>query len=163
LIYLIDGHNLIGRLPDIDLADPNDEAILIERLRRWSAASRKRRLLVIFDAGLPGGHSREFSGGPVQVLFASSSSSADAMLLARIDAAHNPAEYTLVSDDRRIVQRARERRMPVESAADFAGRLPGEGGPSEPAAAPAEKPDPGAMSQRELEEWLRFFDEDDQA
>jgi hypothetical protein len=32
--FLIDGHNLIGALPDLDLDDPDDEARLVERLQR---------------------------------------------------------------------------------------------------------------------------------
>jgi S-adenosylhomocysteine hydrolase len=30
--YMIDGHNLIGKLPDISLDDPNDEALLVQKL-----------------------------------------------------------------------------------------------------------------------------------
>ena len=40
--YLIDGHNLIARMQTMSLADPDDEAKLVLRLRRWTAASRKR-------------------------------------------------------------------------------------------------------------------------
>ncbi len=39
---LIDGHNLIGRLPDLRLDDPDDEAKLVARLRTYCARTRKR-------------------------------------------------------------------------------------------------------------------------
>ena len=51
---LIDGHNLIGRLPDLRLDDPDDEAKLVLRLRAYAARTRKR-ITVVFDQGLPGG------------------------------------------------------------------------------------------------------------
>ena len=40
--YLIDGHNLIAKLPDIDIADPNDEAKLVTRLRGFAAKTSKQ-------------------------------------------------------------------------------------------------------------------------
>ena len=58
---LIDGHNLIGRLPDLRLDDPQDEAKLVARLRVYHARTGKR-VTVVFDRGLPGGRSRELSG-----------------------------------------------------------------------------------------------------
>lgn len=36
--YLIDGHNLIARTPGLSLADPDDEAKLVQLLRRWAMA-----------------------------------------------------------------------------------------------------------------------------
>ena len=52
--YLIDGHNLIACLPDIDLDDPNDEARLVNRLKGFAAKARSK-CIVVFDHGLPGG------------------------------------------------------------------------------------------------------------
>ena len=43
--YLIDGHNLIGQLPDISLDDPNDEALLVQKLSGFCAANTKHRYL----------------------------------------------------------------------------------------------------------------------
>ena len=51
---LIDGHNLIGQMPDIDLADPDEESKLVHRLKRY-CRQHNRRATVVFDAGLPGG------------------------------------------------------------------------------------------------------------
>ena len=39
---LIDGHNLIAKLPGIHLDDPDDEERLVERLRRYQARTGKR-------------------------------------------------------------------------------------------------------------------------
>ena len=44
---LIDGHNLIAKLPSISLDDPHDETQLVELLRRYRARTGKR-IQVIF-------------------------------------------------------------------------------------------------------------------
>ena len=57
MTYLIDGHNLIAQFPGMSLDDPNDEAMLVQKLSGFVARS-KRRCVVVFDYGLPGGKSR---------------------------------------------------------------------------------------------------------
>ncbi|HEY1409924.1 MAG TPA: hypothetical protein VF434_13360, partial [Promineifilum sp.] len=75
--YLIDGHNLIARTPDLSLADPDDEAKLVALLRRWAMADRRRKVTVIFDGGLPAGESRNLSGSGVKAIFAPNNADAD--------------------------------------------------------------------------------------
>ena len=58
--FLIDGHNVIAALPDIDLEDPHDEAKLVLKLRAWTGQAR-RKAIVIFDGGIPGGYSTTLS------------------------------------------------------------------------------------------------------
>ena len=158
--YLIDGHNLIAKVADIAMDDPNDEALLVLRLRSWAAGSRKRLITVIFDRGLPGGRSRFLSSGQLNVIFAPEGQTADTLLINRIRKAGNPAEYTLVSSDRQVLSAARARRMKSISAEDFAKRL-GDSTQKPPAApepvSPAEADDP-ALSQEEVAEWLELFE-----
>ncbi len=40
--FLIDGHNVIAALRDIDLDDPDDEAKLVMKLRAWSSRVRRK-------------------------------------------------------------------------------------------------------------------------
>ncbi len=49
---------------DINLADEDDEAKLVARLRAWK--SRYAAITVIFDRGIPGGRDRNLSGGGVR-------------------------------------------------------------------------------------------------
>ncbi|MFQ5399371.1 MAG: NYN domain-containing protein [Anaerolineae bacterium] len=159
--YLIDGHNLIGKLPDISLDDPNDEVKLVFRLKSWAAGGRKRRVTVIFDGGLLGGVAWNLSSGPVKVLFAAQGQTADAWLIRRIRAAQNPAELTLISSDREVIAAANARRVPVLRSEEFAGRLASE--PSRPQAQedtekalPETKADP-RLTQSEVDEWMTMF------
>ena len=158
--FLIDGHNLIAKMPDIALDDPNDEVMLVLRLRSWAAGSRKRQITVIFDRGLPGGRSKFLSRGQVDVIFAPEGQTADALLISRIRRAANPAEYTLISSDRQVLAAARDRRMRQIPADLFAERL-GEAGRKEPATADgpsADEADDPELSQEEVAEWLALFE-----
>ena len=120
---LIDGHNLIHALPDIDLDDPNDEAMLVERLKSYSARTRKR-CVVVFDRGLPGGLSRDLSTSQVTVIFASDGhNTADEVLRKRIRAVRDPGNYLLVSSDLEVRAAAEQRRMPVMTSAIFAAHM----------------------------------------
>jgi predicted RNA-binding protein with PIN domain len=145
---LIDGHNLIGRLPDLRLDDPEDEAKLVARLRALSARTGKR-VTVVFDQGLPGGHSRELSGGRVEVVFASAGHTADGILRERIRRARDPRGLTVITSDQRIVAAAQGRGVQIVSSEEFATRL----GAPEPA--PVERD--VRLSAEEVEEWLRVF------
>jgi predicted RNA-binding protein with PIN domain len=154
--YLIDGHNLIGRMPDISLDDPQDEVELVLRLRSWSARSRKRRVTVVFDHGLPGGQDRGLSTGKVNVVFASPGRTADSILIARIHSVKNPREYTLVTSDNVIIKEAGAKRMSVLRSEEFAPELKkGEDQGSETTGAPSEA-DPH-VSDAEVEMWLNLF------
>jgi uncharacterized protein len=70
MIYLIDGHNLIGKMPDISLSDPDDEEQLALRLRQWAAENKSRQVIVIFDRGVLSGLARRLSNQQVKAFFA---------------------------------------------------------------------------------------------
>lgn len=152
--YLIDGHNLIARLPEISLDDPHDEAKLVIRLRSWAAARRKHQVTVYFDHGLPGGEARNLSTSQVKVIFASTGRKADELLIKQIERLRNPGAYTVVTSDREILAAA-PRALRLMSAEAFAaelarmGRTSTEVGPVSPA-----EPD---LSPDEVDEWLDIF------
>jgi uncharacterized protein len=151
--YLIDGHNLISKLPDIHLDDPDDEAKLALRLKSWVAAGQKRRVTLFFDAGLVGGKSVELSGGGVTVIFAPAHRTADALIIGRIQKLRNPAENTLVSSDREVIAAATLRRVPTITAEDFALQLSQAQRKQEPPDVAGEP----VLSEAEVSEWLAIF------
>ena len=175
---LIDGHNLIGKLPDIRLNDPDDEAKLVARLRTYCIRQRKQarkplRAVVVFDHGLPGGPSQELSRGGVKVIFAPTGRSADAILQARIRRAKDPRGLTVVTSDRAVIATAVARGARVIRSEVFAAQLydpqtaasAADSGASSAVLAAAsavpaedEKQDT-QLSTAEVEEWLRVFDE----
>ena len=152
---LIDGHNLIGsgKLPGISLADEDDELKLVRLLRRYRGRVRKD-ITVFFDAGLPGGRSRELSGGGVEVIFAHDRGQrADDLIASRLRRATNPRSLTVVTSDRTLADIARARGAQVISSAEFAARLTA---PLPSSRRPRQEP---PLSPQEVEEWLAFFGE----
>lgn len=154
--YLIDGHNLISQMADIRLSDADDEAQLILRLREWVAASQKRRVTLYFDGGLPGGEAHNLSGPRLRVIFASSGTDADTLIIKQIRRVQNPPEYTLVTNDREIVAAAARRKMPHITADTFARQMALE---KEDRAQPDPSPQEAEplLSQEEVAEWLEMF------
>lgn len=146
---LIDGHNLIGRMPDLRLDDPDDEARLAARLRTYCARTR-RRATVVFDHGLPGGRSRALSGGGLEVVFAPIGRSADSVLCERIRQARDPRELIVVTSDQAIAAVARTRGARVLRSEEFAARLN-----TRRETADREKPHP---SPDETKAWLCEFE-----
>jgi len=158
MAYLIDGHNLIGQLPDISLKDPNDEAKLVQKLIGF-AARQQKRVVVVFDSGLPGGKSR-LSTGPVEVIFASQGSSADNVMKERIKHARDPGQWIVVSNDREVLSAGRARRMTTLTSAEFAPKLQSDPTPLKKKRKSTEDAGEAAdvhVSAAEVEAWLKIF------
>lgn len=150
---LIDGHNLIGQMPDISLSDPDDEAKLVTRLRRY-AARTGHRLTVIFDAGLPGGPSGELSGGKVQVVFAPTGRQADPLIIGRIRQVRDRSAWLVISSDQEIRDAAARHRVRTQRSEEFAAELISvQSPPAIGAADPRQVP----PTEEEVEAWLREF------
>jgi predicted RNA-binding protein with PIN domain len=151
---LIDGHNLIARLPDLRLDDPDDEVKLVERLRRYQAHTGKR-LTVVFDRGLPGGVEPDLSTGKVHVVFAATGRSADALIIERVRRSRDARGLTVVTSDQRIITTVEPLGARVMRSEIFAAKLSDALG-----AAPApDAIDDVVLSQSEVNEWLAVFEE----
>ncbi len=153
-MYLIDGHNLIGQLPDISLTDPNDEALLVQKLISLVARA-KVFCVVVFDHGLPGGSSK-MSTRSVRVVFASHGSSADRVMIDRIHKEREPQKWTVVSSDNEVLSTARRYKMQTLTSAQFTGILRRPPPPAKPGRDEAAHVH---VSEKEVEEWLRIFNE----
>lgn len=146
---LIDGHNLIGRLPDLHLDDPDDEAKLVVRLRTYCARTGKR-VTVVFDYGLPGGRS-ELSGGGVEVVFAPVGRTADSILRERVRQARDPLGLTVVTSDRQVIAAVQARGARVMRSEEFSAQL------QAPRLRAVEGKQDVQLSAEEVEKWLRLF------
>ena len=156
LQLLVDGHNLIGQMPGLSLADFDDEERLVALLRRY-AARRRARIVVVFDSGQTAhitGRSREFSGGGVEAVFAGSHTNADRILMERMRNVQRPQDWALVSGDRAIQGEAQRRRVRIIEPAEFARSLSPRRASSKRSATHAEgKPEAGG----DVDEWLELF------
>jgi hypothetical protein len=133
---IIDGHNLIGVLPDIHLHQPDDEARLLARLRAYRAHSGGRSLIVFFDSGpsaaptghpaLPDGAQMPTQSSPgVQVRYAAPGQTADDAIVAYLRERAQPGQYAVVTNDQGLSWRARDAGASVLSASAFAAKLAG--------------------------------------
>ena len=154
LQLLIDGHNLIGQMPGLSLADFDDEEKLVAMLRKH-AARRRAWIVVVFDSGSPGGRSRALSGGGVDAVFAAEGhTTADRVLIERIRTVKHPQDWALVSSDHAIQNEARQRRMRVIESTEFASMLlPPPTSRDVAVSGVGEKPDAGG----DIDEWLKLF------
>ena len=160
--YLIDGHNLIAKLPDIDLSDPDDEIQLILKLRQWTAVSPKRVVTVYFDGGIPGGHNVNLSNSQVKVIFVSQGKTADSLLIARINRVPNPPEYLLVTSDQEIIAAAKKRKMEHLRSEQFVQQLNGDK-EERTLPGPTITDDDPVISDAEVAQWLELFGPVDEA
>lgn len=154
--YLIDGHNLIGQLPDISLSDPNDEAKLVLKLRSFCARTGKK-VTVVFDCGIPAGFDRSLSNNMVHVRFASARSSADDVLRTIIRKKKDAPGWTVVSSDNEITRLARQRRMRVVTSQQFVPELMRKLKDA-PSVEEMMKENP-RLSHDEVNEWMKIFGE----
>lgn len=123
MIFWIDGHNLIGALPDARLSDPDDESQLLARLQQFAWRGR-HRLVVFFDRGR-GGRAELPPTPSIEVRFAPRGLSADDLIRAAIDGASQGVlqGVVVVTSDRALQNAARAAGARVQSSRSFAHRL----------------------------------------
>ncbi len=152
MALLIDGHNLIGQLPDLSLADPDDEEQLVARLAAYQRRHRTS-ITVVFDPGPhgggPGAYERRTPG--IRVLYAPPGLRADDIICRLVRQARDRKGIVVVSSDRAVQDEARYLGAAVLSAQEFARQM----------APPAIPPPPDRkelpVSDSEVQEWLRVF------
>lgn len=121
MFLVIDGHNLIGVMPDIDLAEPDDEWQLVLRLRAYCAG--RRRLTVVFDSGTASSANWDLSGGCVITRFAPPGTDADTLILQMVQHSKHPSRVTVITNDQSLAAMVRAAGGQVRSASQFARRL----------------------------------------
>ena len=151
--YLIDGHNLIPKIPGLRLGSVDDEMQLVMLLQDFCRLSRKQ-VEVYFDQAAPG-QSGKRKLGMVSAHFVSSGRTADQAIQQRLGkigrSAHN---WIVVSSDRSVQLSARQAGARVLSSEGFADLLRHtlEQSPS----ANTDNSD-SLLSPEEVKEWLDLF------
>src|SRR3989337_2887910 len=115
MTYIIDGHNLIPKIPGLGLDQVDDEIQLIELLSRFAGRSSKN-VVVFFDNAPPGSSGiRPF--GRVRAHFTRQGQTADAAILSYLNRQVKGArQFTLVSSDLSLQLAARQVRARVKSS-----------------------------------------------
>ncbi len=167
-MYLIDGHNLIPKIPGRSLRDMDDEQELIDVLQRYCTA-RRRDVEVFFDKA-PVGYPATRNYGRVMAHFVRIGTTADDAIRRRLDALGNAARNaTVVSSDRQVQSEAKSHGAAVIPSEAFAAELSAHlARPAEPQkggsrAAKRKKPVKGEQPDmpNDLNYWLEMFGEDE--
>ncbi|HZW02434.1 MAG TPA: NYN domain-containing protein [Anaerolineaceae bacterium] len=150
--YLIDGHNLIPKVPGLRLDDPDDEEQLLEWLQTFARA-RRQKIEVYFDQAAPG-HAGAHRLGLITAHFVPAPQTADDAIRRRLKKLGKSARnWKVVSSDRGVQAEVRAAQATVVESGEFAdllveARRAGSAGP--------EGTSPG-LSAKEVEDWLELF------
>jgi len=150
--YLIDGHNLIPRLPGLSLAEPDDEMHLVQLLQDYCRRQRKRA--EIFFDNAPPGQPRARSFGLVVARFVRSGQTADDAIRSRLERLGAEARnWTVVSSDQQVQRAARAARAQVLASETFARLI------LQVLETHAELPRSGEepLTAVEIQEWMELF------
>jgi len=154
--YLVDGHNLIGQVPDIRLDDPDDEARLISLLRTFCARTG-RGVTVYFDHRAPGSKNPPSVGG-LSVYFVTPPRTADQAIQTHLQRLRKEARnWTVISSDRAVQLAAQQSGARSLGSYTFARQLLGRESPPET----SEKPD-APSSEEDITRWESLFHQEDQ-
>jgi predicted RNA-binding protein with PIN domain len=151
--YLIDGHNLIPKIPSLSLEDLDDEDKLIELLQAF-CQQRGKNIEVIFD-NAPPGFPRAHRFGRVTARFTRAGLTADDAIKTRLEGLHGAARnWTVVSSDHSVQIAAHAARANLLSSEDFSRLLRQtlDTTTQETASLKEEPLDPD-----EVDEWLQIF------
>ena len=151
--YMIDGHNLIGKIPGMKLDDLDDEQELIKLLQEYCLQTGKNAE-IYFDKSATG-HVRARVHGRVTARFVRSGETADEAISRHLKRLGNEAaNWTVVSSDAQVQRAAKRARARVIPSETFSTDLL------------AESTSPGAndaptISDDEVDEWMELFGGDE--
>jgi len=156
--YIIDGHNLIGsgRVPGINLQQEDDEYRLVQWLRARQPRLRQA-IVVVFDSGIPGGWSRELSGGGVTVIFSSQQRNrADQVIFDRVQRELLRAETTVVTNDTVLRKAVGSLGAKTMKVGEFMAQVNKQPKRKPKTRAQRQQAEP-KLAKAEVEEWLALF------
>lgn len=150
--FLVDGHNLIPKIPGLSLRDPEDELRLIRLLQEYSRISRDT-VEVYFDQAAPGSlRTRQY--GTIKAHFIGNNGTADQAIIARLRRLGKAAaNWTVISSDHQVQVEARAVRARVMNSENFSHHL----FKQLEASSGGELRDI-SVDGEELSSWLRMFD-----
>lgn len=119
---LIDGHNLIGQMPDLSLSDPDDENQLIAQLRELASKTHKH-ITVVFDPN-PSDNAPQIgygksSHGLLTIIFASPGRKADDVIRHMVSDTRDKQGLLVVTSDAAVADFSHRCGIRVQKSAEF--------------------------------------------
>jgi predicted RNA-binding protein with PIN domain len=155
--YIIDGHNLIPKIPGLSLSDIDDEMQLIKLLQEFCRQQR-RRADVYFD-NTPPGQPRTRKFGSVTAHFIRQGITADTAIRNRLRKLGRSARnWTVVTSDREVTSASKESHARVITSEVFANNLISNGVVD---SFSPETDENLALDEKAVEDWLKIFGEEE--
>jgi len=139
---LVDGNNLLHRLPKPSRTRSAVRALVLDATRH-----ERMSVVVVFDGPPPTGSPGHEALGRVTVVY-SGAVAADDVIISRIPAGRRAREWVVVTDDRGLAGRARERGAAVRTLGEWSAR---------PRPAPPRNRAEAKLSSSEVAEWEEVF------
>jgi len=150
--YIIDGHNLIPKVPGLNLEDLDDEQQLVNLLQDFCRVKQKK-VEVFFD-NAPAGGSGARTFGCVVARFIRQGRTADQAILEKLRRLEGEARnWTVVSSDREVRNSARSVRAKSMRVEEFAQELTALAADRSQQIQELDKD----LSTQEVDEWLELF------
>jgi predicted RNA-binding protein with PIN domain len=154
--YLIDGHNLIPKVPGLSLDAVDDEIQLVELLQEF-CRQKGKHVEVFFDRAPPGGR-RVRVFGNVTARFVHQARTADDAIIHRLNSFMGEARnWTVVSSDRQVKAAAKAKHARWMTSEEFAALLLA---PQDDLLEDVGSDPEVFMGDDEVDEWLDLFGDD---
>lgn len=154
-MLVIDTYNVLhvtGVLPpEIAGLEPADLADLVAA-SRWG----RHQAVLVCDGTKPR-EARAAPRGAVRIAYAGGGATADASIERMLEESSHPRRITVVSSDRQVQRAARRRGAKVLRSDDFLRQLATDAARAPRGRRAAPRRDPGPLSSRQVDAWLRYF------
>jgi len=153
--FLIDGNNLIGHMPTLDLSDPRSKRRLVDQLAMFQAA-KKTKIILVFDGPMdPDLAGDDFRRKEFSILWPDMEESADSIIKKQIKIQTDLRRLYVVSSDREIQNFARKNKAKTLDCQQFHKRM--RWALKEYKESQAMNKDDAALTSLEVEHWLDIF------
>lgn len=154
MIIIIDGHNLIPKIPGLSLLQMDDESRLLTILRDYSRLRRKK-LEVYFDRA-PVGRSGLYMDGTIRVFHVSEKTTADEEIIQRVRRTGKRAkEFIVISSDHHVQNQVRALGAQAITSEQFVQEL--YAGLNGSGSSMSENKPDRQLSEDEVQEWIDLF------
>ncbi len=144
---LIDGNNLLHRLPAARASRTEARRLVLEACRR-----QRMRVTLVFDGPPPQGTPQSEPLGALTVHY-SGPETADDLIVRTLPSGGRARGWVVVTDDRGLAARARQHGAEVRAVGEWLGRMR-----SQPLPRPRTEP---KLSSREVSDWQDYFSRGD--
>jgi predicted RNA-binding protein with PIN domain len=154
--YIIDGNNLIGCCPEIEIADPQSRDKLISIILTFQEA-KNVKITIVFDGASEKWGNKTPITPKLTVIFPHFGRTADDEIKSIIDGYSNQHEVMLISSDRELKDFAKDKGIKTVNSIEFyydlkkAARKTNKN-------REIQKRVEARLSQSEVEQWLKIFE-----